>query len=249
MKKTENVNDILHVAKIIRKEITKHTRWKFKGTFQTFTLPPLLNKLVQWIRIGPRENIQNISRRDSAENATSIVTQMIYQSFKTRTQVNYEPKTETSRVMTTNIETPLNDALGLYVHQKSRSKNLCSFLSDLNLYVNYDKVCNIKTNLAKFIIKRTKENGGVYKPSSILEGNPVFFAIYNSDLQIDTPDGKGQLHATATGIYQQHDPDIPNIPSVKTERELKPSKTKESIYTIKFSPEPKRENKSYNQTC
>ena len=47
MKMTENVNDILHVAKIIRKELTEHTRWKFKGTFQTFTLPPLLNKLVQ----------------------------------------------------------------------------------------------------------------------------------------------------------------------------------------------------------
>ena len=247
MKKTENVNNILHVAKIIRKEITKHTRWKFKGTFQTFTLPPLLNKLVQWIRIGPRENIQNISRRDSAENATSIVTQMIYQSFKTRTQVNYEPKTETSRVMTTNIETPLNDALGLYVHQKSRSKNLCSFLSDLNLYVNYDKVCNIKSNLAKFIIKRTKENGGVYKPSSILEGNPVSSAIDNSDLQIDTPDGKGQLHDTATAIYEQHDPGIPNISSVKIERELKPGKTKDSFYTIKLCPEPKRENKSYNQ--
>ena len=83
MKKTENVNDILHVAKIIRKELTEHTRWKFKGTFQTFTLPPLLNKLVQWIVIGPRENIQNISRRDSAENVPSILTQMIYQSFKT----------------------------------------------------------------------------------------------------------------------------------------------------------------------
>ena len=74
MKKTENVNDILHVAKIIRKELTKHTRWKFKGAFQTFTLPPLLNKLVKWILIGPRENIQNISRRDSAEKVTSIVT-------------------------------------------------------------------------------------------------------------------------------------------------------------------------------
>ena len=55
----------------------------------------------------------------------------------------------------------------------------------------------------------------------------MFFAIDNSDLQIDTPDGKGQLHATATSIYQQHDPDIPNIPSVKIERELKPGKTKE----------------------
>ena len=84
-------------------------------------------------------------------------------------------KTETSRVMTSNIETP---------------KNLCNFLSDLNLSVNYDKVCNIKSNLAKSVIKRTKENGGVYKPSSILEGNPVFLAIDNSDLQIDTPGGE-----------------------------------------------------------
>ena len=113
--------------------------------------------------------------------------------------------------------------------------------------MNYDKVCNNKSNLVKSVIKRTKENGGIYKPSSVLEGNPVFFAIDNSDLQIDTPDGKGQLHATATGIYQQHDPDIPNITFVKIERELKPGKTKESIYTIKFCPEPKRENKSYNQ--
>ena len=156
---------------------------------------------MQWILIGPRENIQKISRRDSAENVTSIVKQMIYQSFNTRRQVNYESKMETSRLMTSNIEKPLNVGLGLYVHQKTRSKNLCNFLSDLDLSVNYDKVCNIKSNLAKSVIKRTKENGGVYKPSSILEGNSVFFAIDNLDLQIDTPDRKGQLHATATAIY------------------------------------------------
>ena len=156
-------------------------------------------------------------------------------------------KTETSRVMTSNIETPLNVGLGIYMHQKNRSKNLCNFLSDLNLSVNYDKVCNIKNNLAKSVIERKKENGGVYKPSGILEQNPVFFAIDNLDLQTDTPDGRGQLHATATAIYQQHDLDIPNMPSIKIERELKPGKTKESTYTIKFCHEPKRENKSYNQ--
>ena len=115
MKKTENINDILHVAEIIRKELTEHTRWKFKGTFQTFTLPLLLNKLVQWIVIDSRQNIQNISRRVS-------VTQMIYQSFKTRRQVKYQPKVGTSRVITSNIETPLNVGLGLYLHQKTRSK-------------------------------------------------------------------------------------------------------------------------------
>ena len=85
----------------------------------------MLNKLLPWIRIGPKENIQNISRRDSAENVTSIVTQMIYQSFKTGRQVKYEPKAETSRVMTSNIETPLNVGLGLYVHRKnSQEKSL-----------------------------------------------------------------------------------------------------------------------------
>ena len=120
-------------------------------------------------------------------------------------------------------------------------------MSDLNLSVNYDKVCNIKNNLAKSVIERKKEDGGVYKSSGILEQNPVFFEIDNLDLQTDTPDGKGQLHATATAIYQQHDLDIPNMPSIKIGRELKPGKTKESTYTIKFCPEPKRENKSYNQ--
>ena len=99
---------------------------------------------------------------------------MIFQSFKTRKKVNYESKTEARRVMTSNIEPPLTAGLDLYVHQKTRSKNLCNFLSELNLSVNYDKVCNIKSNLAKSVIKRRKENGGVYKPSSILEENPVF---------------------------------------------------------------------------
>ena len=76
--------------------------------------------------------------------------------------------------MTSNTETPLNVGLGLYVHQETCSENLCNCLSDLNQSVNYVKVCNIKSNLANSVIKRTKENGVVYKPSSILEGNPVF---------------------------------------------------------------------------
>ena len=49
---------------------------------------------------------------------------MIYQRFKTRRQVNSEPKTETSTVMTSNIETPVNVGLGLYVHQNTPGKNL-----------------------------------------------------------------------------------------------------------------------------
>ena len=37
------------------------------------------------------------------------------------------------------------------------------------------------------------------------------------------------------------------MPCLKIEREGKPRKTKESIVTMKFSPEPKRENKANSQ--
>lgn len=35
---------------------------------------------------------------------------------------------------------------------------------------------------------------------------------YNSDLQVDMSDGKGQLHATARAIYQKKN--IPTIPEI-----------------------------------
>ena len=38
MKKTEIVTNILYVAKVIRKELTEHSRCKFSGTFQRFCI-------------------------------------------------------------------------------------------------------------------------------------------------------------------------------------------------------------------
>ena len=33
--------------------------------------------------------------------------------------------------------------------------------------------------------------------------DPIFFAIDNTDMKIDTVDGKNQLHGTAIAVYQQ----------------------------------------------
>ena len=60
-----------------------------------------------------------------------------------------------------------------------------------------------------------KENGGVYKPSCILDSSPVFFAIDNSDLKVDYPYGKGQLNPTVTAIYRQYDLITPDISCIK----------------------------------
>ena len=40
-------------------------------------------------------------------------------------------------------------------------------------------------------------------PSKISSLDGLYFAIDNTDLQMDTPDGKRQLHGTAMAVYQQ----------------------------------------------
>ena len=56
------------------------------------------------------------------------------------------------------IETPLNVGLGLYIHQKTRSKELIDVLSDLNISINYDKALNIKASLASSVSDKMYSN-------------------------------------------------------------------------------------------
>ena len=39
--------------------------------------------------------------------------------------------------------------------------------------------------------------------TNIKKNNPIYFAINNVDLKIDTCDGKRQLHGTGTAVYWQ----------------------------------------------
>ena len=48
-----------------------------------------------------------------------------------------------------------------------------------------------------------KENGGVYIAPNISVNKPLYSAIDNIDLQIDTPDGKNQLHGVTQVIFQE----------------------------------------------
>ena len=83
--KHEILADILNISKVIREEIRTHEKWKFTGTFSTFKEPNFLSTLVKWILIGPNEVIEHKTRRKIVENSISIVTQLIMQSFKTKT--------------------------------------------------------------------------------------------------------------------------------------------------------------------
>ena len=76
-------------------------------------------------------------------------------------------------------------------------------MSDLNVSASYQKVIGIKKNIAQSVLKGSAENDNVFIPVNISVDRPITFAIDNIDLKIDTPDGKHQLHGTATVVYQQ----------------------------------------------
>ena len=75
--------------------------------------------------------------------------------------------------MLNTIETPLNVGFGLYIHKRSRSKELVDIFSNLDLCVNYDKVLSIR-NIEKAVVKETETDNGVYVPSALSPDEPIF---------------------------------------------------------------------------
>ena len=112
--------------------------------------------------------------------------------------------------------------------------------ADMKLSVSYNKVINIKYDIATVAKEKAFQNAGIYLPFVITPEKSVYFAIDNSDLQIDTPDGKNQLHGTANVVYQPKDENYAPLTCTtgKSECDLQ-------LYTTNYCPEPNRQNTTY----
>ena len=69
------------------------------------------------------------------------------------------------------------------------------------LKISLNKLLNIKSQLT--VLTEINNNDRVFIPRSISKHLPIYFAIDNTDLKIDTPDGRNQLHGTAIAVYQK----------------------------------------------
>ena len=78
----DDFNTLFKAAKMLRNELYSHDRWQYKGTFTDFEVE-LLSTFVKWIIVGPHMSLGNCVRVEKIENAVSIVTELIMQSFKT----------------------------------------------------------------------------------------------------------------------------------------------------------------------
>ena len=87
------------------------------------------------------------------------------------------------------------------------------------------------------------ENGGIYVPPSLSPNTSLYFAIGNVNFQIDTPDGKEQLHGTTQVLFQEKDPNW-NKNSLKCFKRNTPKNT-ENVYNIIYCAKPKSRNETY----
>ena len=203
----EKFKEIYNAAIIIRTELEKMEKWKFTGSFKDFKAPIQLSTLIRWIIYGPTVSLETKTdeKRNSIMKVVDVVTQVVTQSFHSKRQVTYKSKSDNERSsMYSKIETPLSVGVGLYLHQTSRSKKLIDTFSDLNLSATYDKLMNIKRDVAAAILSQRDAQNGVFIPSCLRRGTRPFFGIDNTDIRIDTPSGKQQLHGTAMAVFQQN---------------------------------------------
>ena len=91
-------------------------------------------------------------------------------------------------------------AVGIAIHQATRSRNLQDGMNGFDLCVDYSRILRLETQIASAVISHTLQ-GGVYISEFVVPGRFIYFAIDNSDFNEDTPDGIRTLHATATALY------------------------------------------------
>ena len=234
---SEGYSKMLNVAKSIRKELDDQKRWKFEGELDNFEYPIKLKKLIEWIVLGPTSKAST-NKDPGMSKCINILVQMIVQNFKTDRQANYGSLNPYSQ-----IETPLSIGTGLFVHKNTRSAKMLDFLYDINLSISSDKMYCINQDIANAIRKKAEACDGLYIPSSIDAKDMMHFAVDNTDLQIDTPNGKRQLHGTAMVVFQKQNNQKTEV--LKFERLTKNQSSRNNIpfYEVMYCAEPERQNR------
>ncbi|KAJ8870049.1 hypothetical protein PR048_029060 [Dryococelus australis] len=145
-------------------------------------------------------------------------------------------------------ELPLQVCAGLSVHHLTRSTKLVNFLHNTGMSVHYSRVWEIEQQVAKTVLEKVSDSGGLYIPPDLVPGRFVHFAVDNIDLIEDTPDGRNTLHGTVIVAYQLiEEGDVSENRSISTSNDM--LDISETIYPITFcsiSKSCKRKNPKIN---
>ena len=120
----EDLQAMWKIAKSIRSDLYTYN-WKFEGRVDSLKSPVILSTFIKWVKAGRRKDKKDDVRncQQQVDKITSILTQLVSQSFKSDLQICYQSKSNKIQSRVT-IETPLSVGVVLYVYHNTRSKTL-----------------------------------------------------------------------------------------------------------------------------
>ena len=207
----DDMKTVFDASQILRKAISSHIvekPWNFNGSLSdtdlSTTYPDELRHFLRWVILGPTSNLDEdkTSDRTVFDKEIHSTAQSVMFAFKTKRQISRESKSPLEGNKRHVNEWPMQLAVGLSVHQATRSRSLLEILNGFGVSVDYKRILKLETQIAEEVCNQMAIEG-VYIPPFVQQNRFVFFAIDNSDFNEDTPDGKRTTHATATVVYQQ----------------------------------------------
>ena len=196
----EQFRTLLPAALVIRKAVLNAKRWLFDGSMDADCeqIPELLSVFFKWCLVGKGGVSSVPTRVNEIDARVNRLSQILMFECLSQDQVARAPDSSIKH----RREFPLQVSIGLSVHQLTRSSNLVNFLHSVGLSVHYSRIWDIENKIAKSVIAKMNEQGGLYLPSDIVSGRFIHFAVDNIDFQEDTPDGRNTLHGTVIVAYQ-----------------------------------------------
>ena len=179
-------------AKLIRKTILTKEKWKFTGSVGEMeinkTIPNEVLTFFKWC-IGGRTKLQSLQTESEHINQKAVaMSQSLMYECLTERQVSYGGSLITKHKHSRDL--PLQTAVGLTIHSKTRSKFLVQLMHGLGSLIDYNKVLWLETAIANKVLRCMEENRGLYIPPSLVKGRFIFCAADNLDFLEDTPDGR-----------------------------------------------------------
>lgn len=98
-------------------------------------------------------------------------------------------------------EAPLTMFIGLVIHGKTRNRDLIYTLYSLGLFVSYEKVLGISTEMCNSVCRRYEEVG-VVSPLNLRNGLFTTAALDNINHNPNSTTAKGSFHGTGISLFQ-----------------------------------------------
>ena len=187
---------LAQVACIVRRKIM-NTTTQFDGTFsancQVECLPQPLQTLVAMLCDGASITEQSLATQNQAQ--LSICQLIIFNSLLRRKKQT--PITQQNKFR----EPPLPVYLGVFLHSKTRKRELVDTLFELGLSVSYDRVLEISTNVGTKICKCYDRLNMLCLPQ-LKRGVFTTSVVDNINHQTSATTAKGSFNGMGISVFQ-----------------------------------------------